>query len=84
MGLPVVSTNVVGPRESVENGVAGFLVEPKSSEALIEPLKKLILDAELRKQMGRRGRERIKQKFDSQDMIQAVVEHRLKLLSEIK
>ena len=80
MGLPVVSTNIIGPRESVENGVTGFLVEPKSSKALIEPLKKLILDAGLRKEMGRKGIERIKQKFDSKHIIQAVVEHRLKLL----
>ena len=84
MGLPVVSTNVIGPRESVEDGVTGFLVEPRSSKALIEPLKKLILDAELRKQIGQKGRGRIKQKFDSKDVIRAIVEHRLKLLSRIK
>ena len=84
MSLPVVSTNVIGPRESVEQGRTGFLVEPKSSEALMEPLKRLTLDAELRKQMGQKGRERIKQKFDSKDMIRAIVEHRLKLLSKLQ
>ncbi len=84
MGLPVVSTNVIGPHESVKNGETGFLVEPRSTRALVEPLKKLIFDAELRKQIGQKGRERIKQKFDSKNVIQAIVEHRLKLLSEIK
>jgi len=84
MGLPVVSTNVIGPRESVDNGKTGFLVEPRSSEALIEPLRKLVLNPELRREMGRNGRERIKQKFDSKDVIQAIVEHRLRLLSEMK
>jgi len=84
MGLPVVSTNVIGPRESIENGVTGFLVEPRSSKVLIEPLKKLIQHVELRKQMGQNGRERIKQKFDSKNVIRTIVEHRLKLLSEIK
>lgn len=82
MGLPVVSTNVIGPRESVENGETGFLVEPRSTRALLEPLKKLVLDAELRKQIGQKGRERIKRKFDSKNVIQAIVEHRLKLLSK--
>ena len=48
MGLPVVSTNIIGPRESVDNGKTGFLVEPRSSEALIEPLRKLVLNPELR------------------------------------
>lgn len=82
MGLPVVSTNVIGPRESVENGITGFLVEPKNSEALIEPLKKLIVDPRLRKTMGQKGREKIKQKFNSKDVIRAVVEHRLRLLNK--
>ena len=84
MFLPVVSTNVIGPRESVENGQTGFLVEPGSSEALVEPLKKLILDPELRKKMGQKGRKRVEQMFDSRAVIQAVVEHRLKLLSRLK
>jgi glycosyltransferase involved in cell wall biosynthesis len=78
MGLPVVSTNVIGPRESVDNGVTGFLVEPKNSMALIEPLKKLVRNKELRMQMGRQGRERVKQKFDRNKLIKAVVQHRLK------
>lgn len=82
MGLPVVSTNVIGPRESVDTDKTGFLVEPRSSKALIEPLKKLILDSELRKDMGQKGRKRIEQMFDSKNVIQAVVEHRLKLLSK--
>jgi len=81
MELPVVSTNVIGPRESVDNGNTGFLVEPRNSEVLIEPLKKLILNDELRKQMGRKGKNRIKQKFDSKDVIQKIVEHRLRLLA---
>jgi glycosyltransferase involved in cell wall biosynthesis len=84
MELPVVSTNVLGCREAVVNNQTGFLVEPRDSRALVEPLKKLILDTELRKQMGQKGRGRIKQKFDSKDVIRAIVEHRLKLLSEMK
>lgn len=62
----------------------GFLVEPKSSEALIEPLRKLVLNPELRREMGRNGRKRIERMFDSKDVIQAIVEHRLRLLSEMK
>ena len=81
MGLSVVSTNVIGPRESVEHGQTGFLVEPRSSEALVEPLRRLILDPQLRMDMGQRGRERVERMFDRQDLIRAVVKHRLKLLA---
>jgi glycosyltransferase involved in cell wall biosynthesis len=84
MMLPVVSTNVIGPRESVDHGQTGFLVEPKNSKALVESLKKLVLDSELRKNMGRNGRKRIEQMFDSKDVIRAIVKHRLKLLSKLQ
>jgi glycosyltransferase involved in cell wall biosynthesis len=81
--LPVVSTDIIGPRESVKQGQTGFLVEPRSSKALIEPLKKLVMNSELRRKMGQRGRRRVEQMFDRKDVIQAVVEHRSKLLSRV-
>ena len=84
MGLPVVSTNVIGPRESVADGETGFLVEPRNFKVLVEPLRKLVLDSDLRKNMGQKGRKRVEQMFDCKDVIRAVVEHRLKLLSRIK
>ncbi len=84
MGLPVVSTNVIGPRESIKDGETGFLVEAQNSKALVEPLKKLVLDSELRKDMGQKGRKRIEQMFDSKDVMRAIVKHRLKLLSKLQ
>lgn len=80
MGLPVVSTDVIGPRESVEDGVTGFLVPAKSVEGVYEAMRKLAADKELRRQMGQKGRERVLAKFDRRAMIAAVVEHRLSLL----
>jgi glycosyltransferase involved in cell wall biosynthesis len=82
--LPVVSTNVIGPRESIEDGRTGYLVEPRSSEALICSLKRLIPDPKLRKEMGREGRKRVVRMFDRRDMIGAVVEHRLRLLLRLR
>jgi glycosyltransferase involved in cell wall biosynthesis len=82
MGLPVVSTDVIGPRESVENGTTGFLVRPKSAEAVREALLKLVSNKSLREQMGAKGRVRVIEKFDRKAMIAAVVQHRLFLLKE--
>ena len=84
MGLSVVSTNVIGPRESIKDGETGFLVEPRNNKALVEPLKKLVLDSELRREMGQKGRKRVEQMFNCRDVIQAVVENRLKLLSRLE
>jgi glycosyltransferase involved in cell wall biosynthesis len=82
MGLPVVSTDTIGPRESVENGTTGFLVEPKNTEVLIEPLTKLIHSPELRSRMGQLGRQRVMDKFDRRKMIEAIVQYRLTLLQQ--
>jgi glycosyltransferase involved in cell wall biosynthesis len=82
MSLPVVSTDVMGPRESVEDGVTGFLVPPKSAEAVYEALFKLVSDTSLREQMGAKGRTRVQQRFDRREIINAVVRHRLLLLEK--
>ena len=51
-GLPIVTTDTVGCREVVIDGKNGFLVPVYSKDALAHALKKLILDADLRKKMG--------------------------------
>jgi glycosyltransferase involved in cell wall biosynthesis len=79
MELPVVSTDTIGPRESVQNGMTGFLVKVRSSEALLEPLRTLIADPELRIRMGKAGRQRVRDQFDRKDMVRAVIEHRQSL-----
>lgn len=83
MELPVVSTDVIGPRESIEDGVTGFLVEPRSSESLLEPLRTLIAQPELRIKMGRAGRRRVRNQFDRKEMIQTVIQHRQSLIKTI-
>jgi glycosyltransferase involved in cell wall biosynthesis len=83
MKLPVVSTNVIGPRESVADGQTGFLVEPRNSQVLIELLRKLILDPTLRRQMGEKARQRVERMFDEKDLTEAVIRNRLKLISGI-
>jgi glycosyltransferase involved in cell wall biosynthesis len=80
MELPVVSTDTIGPRESVHNGMTGFLVKVTSSEALLEPLRTLIADPELRTRMGKAGRQRVREQFDRKDIVRAVVEHRQSLV----
>lgn len=59
-GKPVVATNVRGSRDLVEHGKTGFLVELGDTEGLFLALKSLIENEELRKTMGKAGREKIK------------------------
>lgn len=64
MGLPIVTTDVVGCRETVDEGITGFLVPPKNSQALADAIEKLILHPLLREKMGKEGREKAIREFD--------------------
>ncbi len=64
MGLPVVSSQLSGIPELVENGESGILVEPRDVIGLVDALKLLCGDAELRKKMGSAGREKVLREFN--------------------
>jgi len=57
-GRPIVTTDVPGCRETVEEGVNGFLVPLHDAEALATALYRLAVDPELRERMGQAGRAR--------------------------
>ena len=75
VGRPIVTTDVPGCRETVTEGVNGFLVPAKSSEALIAPICRLADDSALRERMGRESRRLAEQEFS----IEAVVAQHLAL-----
>lgn len=68
-GLPVIASDVGGTREAVIDGETGFLVPRGDASVLRERLARLINDAELRVQMGRKGRERFLEHFTFQNML---------------
>ena len=64
-GRPVIASNISGCREIIEDGMTGFVFEPKSGPALIEALQKFIaLSSEDRALMGQRAREKMEAEFD--------------------
>lgn len=68
-GLPCVTTDVPGCRSVVTDGDNGLLVPARDAYALCEALSKLIVDADLRQRMGRRGRTRAEEEFTSEHVI---------------
>ncbi len=60
---PVAATEVGGIVEVVEDGVTGILVPPEDPGSLAEAIDTLMEDPELRHEMGRRGRERVEERF---------------------
>lgn len=64
-GRPIVATNVSGCRDVVIDGSTGLLVPQQDSLALALAMEKLITHPEMRKTMGKAGREYIVQRFGS-------------------
>tara|TARA_B100000242_G_scaffold257336_1_gene201159 strand:- start:617 stop:1720 length:1104 start_codon:yes stop_codon:yes gene_type:complete len=62
--LPVVVTDVGGNSEIVTHGFNGYLVEKGNHLNFAKYLKMLILDKNLRKKLGKRGYETVKEKFE--------------------
>jgi len=55
-GKPLVASNVGGIPDLVKHGQNGFLVGPGDADGLSGAIRKLLIDKEMRDQMGRRGR----------------------------
>ena len=66
MGLPVVATKIRGCREEVLAGDTGFLVTPGKVRGLQFALAWLLEHPDLAREMGQRGRERVRSHFDMQ------------------
>lgn len=63
MELPVVASDIMGCRESVEDGVTGLLVPRADAQALKDALKKLIDNPALRRELAGNGRRRVEREF---------------------
>jgi glycosyltransferase involved in cell wall biosynthesis len=61
--LPVVATKLGGLIEMVADGDTGFLIPPQDSTSLAQRLEVLITQPELRKRMGKQGRQVLVCKF---------------------
>lgn len=75
MGLPVITTDAPGCRETVLTNVNGFLVPVKSVEALAEAMEKFVLNPGLVKMMGAESRELAVQKYDVQKVNNVILEN---------
>ena len=63
-GVPVVTTQIAGISELVENGVSGYLVPPGDVASLADRIQTLLDNPELRSQFGAAGRAKVEKEFD--------------------
>ncbi|WP_282030977.1 glycosyltransferase family 4 protein [Winogradskyella eximia] len=63
-GNPIITTDSVGCRESVKEGINGFLIEPQNLDALVKPMEFFITNPEKIKEMGINSRKYAEERFD--------------------
>jgi len=63
-GNPIITTDSVGCRESVKEGINGFLIEPKNLNALINAMEYFIVNPNKINEMGFNSRKYAEERFD--------------------
>ena len=70
MAKPIIATDVAGCRQVVDNGKTGFLCRVRDSEDLADKMEKVMLLSEkARRDMGLKGREKMKCEYDEEIVI---------------
>ncbi len=69
---PVVGSRVGGIPEYIEEGLTGFLVEPRDPSALADKILLLLQNKDLAERMGQAGRERVEKHFRFDTMIDEI------------
>lgn len=83
MGVPCVVTDVRGCRQTVDDGVTGYMVPVKNPPALAEAIGKLLANAEHRKALGRGARAKAIAEFDERAVIDKILRAYDRLLHEM-
>ena len=69
IGRPIITCDSVGCRDVVEDGINGFLIPIRDSQALADRLKILIDNKDLRVAMGLKSREFAERDFSVEDVV---------------
>lgn len=74
-GRPVITTNLPGCGETVDDGITGYIVRPKDTADVVDKIKKFIsLTPQQKKAMGKAGRKKMEAQFDRQIVVNAYVD----------
>ena len=75
MGIPVITTDVAGCRQTVDPGRTGLLVPPADARALEDAIRQMaVMTNEKRQAMGRAGLEKVIREFDQRIVVSQYLE----------
>ncbi|MBR4961853.1 MAG: glycosyltransferase family 4 protein [Clostridia bacterium] len=73
-GRPLITSDVHGCMEAVEDGISGYLCHVKDAESLYQAMKRFCeLSYEERKNMGLAGRKRMEELFDKKQVVKETI-----------
>lgn len=71
MEKPLIASDIPGCREAIEEGVTGFLCQPRDVDSLVDAMHRFLeLDQETRARMGKSGRQKMRKEFDRAIVVQ--------------
>ena len=73
VGVPIITTNVPGPSEVIEDGISGILCEVKNSQDLADKMTLLYENGSLRESFSVAGLERAEKYFDRPIMLNNIL-----------
>lgn len=82
MGCAIITTNVPGPSEVIENEVSGVLVRDHSADDLVLAMRRLGNDEQLRANFIAAGLERVRTLFNRKRMLELTYQDRLRMMND--
>lgn len=74
MGIPSISSDIIGCNEVIENGITGILIPPHSSNAIVESVEKLYNDKELYLKMKSKCRISMIEKYECKKLLKMYID----------
>ena len=82
MAVPIITTNIPGPSEVIEEGKSGILIEPQSKENVLKAMNQVISQPNKYVEYGKNGRERAVKCFSRLVMLERIYQDKECLYKE--
>lgn len=82
MTCAIITTDIPGPSEVIDNGNCGLLVPVKDPSALTEAMRTFLFDESLRKTKVDNGLKRVNEYFTREKMVKLTFENRIKMIND--
>lgn len=80
MGVPVIISDIPGPRDAMIENTTGLVVKKADSETLYEAMVRIKSDDGLRRRLGEAAYELAKEKFEQNRLMSCILEDRKRLM----